>query len=254
MKHVVDVYCDVGPGLLIDAQFVPAWREFTFNQAVLDERYVESAIRGECCYLKDEADRYFSGSTEVFVDEPAPELVKYADRKQLSLRLEVPTGQLKLVGLCALIKDGKVKPGAEDFLSVQVTPGRYLVDAYSFVEQQVLLENGTSPVPGELPPSRWTRPLGWLTFALSVLSFCVLLYLGLFWRAPVPLAVTGITLAVLWPLHFLAYRISGERSRNRHNARAWKEHLASLPVLPSYVLVLRGSGAESAAVEGGGLL
>jgi hypothetical protein len=260
VKHVVDVYCEVGPGLLLDQQYRASWTGLTFDQVVLDQSFLEDALRGECCYLKDEAARQFSGKVEVLIGEPTPDLVKYAVRQATGLRLELPTGRLRLVGVCQLIKDGAVKPGTQEFLSVDVAPGRYLVDAYGFIEQAGRLEDeklllpDESPLAGELPPGPWTGRLQWLTLALAVLSVATALFACVFWVFTTPYVVTCVVLALLWVARFVAYRTTGERERERHNAQGWKEHLARLPVLPDYVVVLRPADPAGEPPEGGGLM
>lgn len=260
MKHVVDVYCEVGPGLLLDQQYRASWTGLTFDQVVLDQSFLEDALRGECTYLKDEAARQFSGKLEVLIGEPIPDLVKYAVRQATGLRLELPTGRLRLVGVCQLLKDGAVKPGAQEFLSVDVTPGRYLVDAYGFIEQAARLEEeqwlrpDETPLDGELPPGPWTGRLQWMTLALAVLSVATALFACLFWVFTTPYVVTCVVLGLLWVARFVAYRATGERERERHNAKVWKEHLARLPELPDYVVVLRPADAGAEPPEGGGLM
>ncbi|MDP1828892.1 MAG: hypothetical protein Q8L48_36865 [Archangium sp.] len=260
MKHVVDVYCDVGPGLLLDQQYRASWTHRTFDQVVLDQAFLEDALRGECTYLKDEAARQFSGKVEVLIGEPTPDLVKYAVRQATGLRLELPTGRLRLLGVCSLLKDGAVKPGAQEFLSVDLTPGRYLVDVYGFIEQAARLEDekllrpDEAPLAGELPPGPWTGRLQWLTLALAVLSVATTLFACLFWLFTPAYVATCLVLAVLWVVRFVAYRTTGERERERHNTRVWKEHLARLPELPDYVVVLRPDESDGEPPEGGGLL
>lgn len=259
MRYVLEANCEVGPALLLDEQFRGAWAELTFDEAVLGGRFEEAGLRGECCYLKNEGARQFSGSVVVLIDEPAPALVRYASRQATSLLLQVPTGRLRLMGLRALIKDGGLPPGEEDLLTVDVTPGRYLVDAYDFVEQAARLENRDAllpeedPLPGEQPPTRWTGPLRWTRLALAALTFLGPLFFVVFWRLPPALVGAGVALGLLWAALFMAFRVSGERERVRHNAALWKAHLARLPELPDYVLVLRPAGPEALSAEGGGL-
>ena len=260
MKHLVDVYCEVGPGLLLDQQYRASWTGLTFDQVVLDQSFLEAALRGECTYLKDESARQFSGKVEVLLGEPTPDLVKYAGRQATGLRLELPTGRLRLVGVCQLLKDGAVKPGAQEFLSVDVTPGRYLVDAYGFIEQAARLEDekllraDESPLAGELPPGPWTGRLQSSTLALAVLSVAAALFACLFWVFTTPYVVTCGVLAALWVARFVAYRTTGERARERHNTKVWQAHLARLPELPDYVVVLRPADAGAEPPEGGGLM
>ena len=260
MPHVVDAYCEVGPALLLDEQFRADWADATFDKAVLDQTFEAAALRGECCYLKDEGARQLSGSIHFFIGEPAPALVKYAHRQATGLRLELPTGKLRFMGLCALVKDGELEPGAEDFLTLELPPGPYVVDAYRFLEQAARIEDedlllaDESPLPGEQLPTRWTAPLRWLSVGLGVASGAAALFWCLFWRLPAVMAAIAGALGVLWGLRFAAYRASGERLRERHNQALWKEHLARLPVLPDYVVVLRPADPAGPPGEGGGLM
>jgi hypothetical protein len=258
MKHVLEPYCEVGPAVLLDEQRCAAWKERTFNEVILDQSFQEDALRGECCFLKNEEMRQFMGQTVVLIEEPPPELVKYALRQATGLRLELPTGKLRFVGLCSLIKDGGVKSGEQDFLTLQLTPGTWVVDLWTFIEQAARVEEpdrllpDESPLPGELPPGKWTGLLGVSTLILALISFVAMFFLVGFRDAPRLLVGTGLSVVLLWVLRAVAYRASGEQARARHNTRLWKEHLAKLPELPSWVVVLRpAQGAEP--TEGGGV-
>ena len=260
MRLVVDAYCEVGPALLLDEQFVAAWAEATFDKAVLDQTFEHAAVRGECCYLKDEGARQLSGSIHFFIAEPGPELVKYAVRQATALRLELPTGKLRFRGLCSLVKDGDLKPGEEDFLSLDLAPGTWSVDLFRFLEQAARVEDESlllkdeAPLPGERPATRWTTPLRWLGCGLGVSTFAAGLFWLVFWRYPAELGLIAAVLGVLWALRFGADRASGERSRREHNAALWKEHLARLPALPDHVVVLRPADPASPPGDGGGLM
>ena len=106
----------------------------------------------------------------------------------------------------------------------------------------------------EQPPTRWTRPLELMLFALGTLTLGAVLFFCVFWRVPTLLVATVVALGVLWPLRIVLYRTSGERARDQLNAKLWKEHLARLPELPSYLVVLRYADPGTAPSEGGGLL
>jgi len=260
MRLIVDAYCEVGPALLLDEHFVPAWADATFDQAVLDQTFEHAAVRGECCYLKDEGARQLSGAIHFFIGEPGPGLVKYAARQATALTLTLPTGKLRFRGLCALVKDGGLKPGEEDFLALDLAPGTWSVDLFRFVEQAARIEDESllleeeSPLPGERPPTRWTTPLRWLGLGLGASTFVSVLFWLVFWRYPTELGVIAAVLGGLWALRLAADRASGERSRREHNAALWQQHLARLPELPDYVVVLRPANPASPPGDGGGLM
>jgi hypothetical protein len=260
MRLVVDAYCEVGPALLLDEQFVAGWAEATFDKAVLDQTFEHAAVRGECCYLKDQDARQLSGAIHFFIAEPAPALVKYATRQATALRLDLPTGKLRFRGLCALVKDGGLKPGEEDFLSLELAPGTWSVDLFRFVDQasriedEALLLKDESPLPGERPATRWTAPLRWLGLGLGVSTFLAVLFWLVFWRYAAQLGLIAAVLCGLWALRLAADRASGDRSRREHNAALWKEHLSRLPELPGYVVVLRPADPASPPGDGGGLM
>lgn len=107
---------------------------------------------------------------------------------------------------------------------------------------------------GELAPGPWTARLSWLTLGLAVLSVAAALFACVFWLFPTPWVVTCVVLALLWVARFIAYRTTGERERERHKLKVWKEHLARLPELPDYVVVLRPADPALEPPEGGGLL
>jgi hypothetical protein len=260
MRLVIDAYCDVGPALLLDEQFVASWADATFDKAVLDQTFEHAAVRGECCFLKNEGARQLSGAIHFFIGEPGPDLVKYAARQATGLRLELPTGQLRFRGLCALVKDGGLKPGEEDFLSLDLAPGTWSVDLFRFVEQAARLEDpelllkDEVPLPGEQAATRWTAPLRGSSFGLGLATFAVGLFWLLFWRYTTELGVLALSLGVLWALRLVVDRSSGEQRRRQHNAALWKEHLARLPELPDYVVVLRPGDPAAPPAEGGGLM
>ena len=259
MKHVLEPYCEVGPGVLLDEQRCAAWKERTFNEVILDQTFHDDALRGECCYFKNQDIRQLTGQTVVLIEEPAPELVKYALRQATGLRLELPSGKLRFVGLCSLLADGSVKPGDEDFLTAQLAPGAWLVDVFEFIEQAARVENpdsllaDESPLAGELPRGRWTWLLEGSTLILTLITLVAIFLLVGFCDAPRLFLATGLSVVALWVLRALAYRLSGEGERARHNARLWKEHLAKLPELPSWVVVLRPAAPGAPPTEGGGL-
>lgn len=259
MKHVIDAYLDVGPAVLIDEQRCADWREVTFDEAIVDRRFEDPAARGELCHFHDCEVRQFSGQTVVLIDEPPPDLVKYAFRSVKGLRLELPTGALRFVGLCSLLSDARVKRGDEELLSLELTPGIWVVDAWDFVEHATRLEDpaahlpGESPLQGALPDGRWTRALQNATVALALLTGALTLFVCLYCVFPTAYLAAVGAVAVLWVLRFGARRALGEHLRERHNAAVYEAYLASLPELPSHLVVLRPADLACPPQAGGGL-
>jgi hypothetical protein len=239
-----ELYCDVGPAVLVDRSFEPAWSGKTFDQLIMDSAWEEAAARGHCFAFKDVGSRCCTGPVELWIDEAPPEWTRFAERSAKELRLEVPSGALHLTGFRAFARDSGLDPGQEDFLSVDVPPGTYRLDTWGFSDHAARVENDELLQPGEgallepEPPTKWSSSASALGCLVGVATFVLVVWWLVAWKWTSAFAAGCSAVAGLWGVHFVVDRLTGERRRRHRNAAARKAYLASLPVPPSYLLVL----------------